>query len=364
MRRLDQKSYTEAEVLRFLAADSRKVSFRYELTDREGRSLGDVTASGNISYDTSAEVAGYGSFNIREIREINYIDERIKPYFRLFTPEGWLEYPLGVYLIMSPDRSALGGTVYREIEAYDRSIILKEDKFESRYIVRAGERYINAVKQILTAAGIQLYDIEDCSAAVAVDVEFEIGTTKLKAVNILLDAINYVPLHFNAYGYAVSYRYKEAMERDADREYETGKHGNVYPGAVESKDAYNCPNVITRYLTTPERETMSATYVNDNPTSLLSTVSRGRRIVDVERMDDIADQETLNQYVRRIAMEKMVYQTIKFDTALMPGHEYRDCIMIRNDELELTGKYVETAWSMDLKVGGKMRHTCRRAVSL
>ena len=172
MRRLDQKSYTEAEVLRFLAADSRKVSFRYELTDREGRSLGDVTASGNISYDTSAEVAGYGSFNIREIREINYIDERIKPYFRLFTPEGWLEYPLGVYLIMSPDRSALGGTVYREIEAYDRSIILKEDKFESRYIVRAGERYINAVKQILTAAGIQLDDREDCAAAVPEDVEF------------------------------------------------------------------------------------------------------------------------------------------------------------------------------------------------
>ena len=62
--------------------------------------------------------------------------------------------------------------------------------------------------------------------------------------------------------------------------------------------------------------------------------------------------------------ETKVYQKITFETLNMPNHEYSDCLYINNSELSIAGKYIETAWQMDLKIGGKMKHLCRKAVGL
>ena len=109
---------------------------------------------------------------------------------------------------------------------------------------------------------------------------------------------------------------------------------------------------------------MIASITNDDPLSKLSTVSRGRTLVDVQAVSDIADSETLAAYTAREAAEKKIYQKITFDTATMPNHESFDCLYIVNKDLGVQGKYVELSWTLDMKVGGKMQHTCRRAVSI
>ena len=62
--------------------------------------------------------------------------------------------------------------------------------------------------------------------------------------------------------------------------------------------------------------------------------------------------------------ERKIYQKVIIETLNMPNHEYNDCIYINNSEIDVNGKYIETAWDMDLRTGGKMRHILKKAVSL
>ena len=49
-----------------------------------------------------------------------------------------------------------------------------------------------------------------------VDLEYEIGTSKLDVINSLLQAINYTPIHFDRMGNAVAKKYIEPDERAAE----------------------------------------------------------------------------------------------------------------------------------------------------
>ena len=109
---------------------------------------------------------------------------------------------------------------------------------------------------------------------------------------------------------------------------------------------------------------MISSITNDNPNSKLSTVSRGRVITDIESVRDIADKSSLDAYVQRIMAEKKVYQKLIFETLNMPMHETNDCLYVDVNSLGAYGKFIETAWEMNLTIGGKMRHVCRKAVSI
>lgn len=365
MRNLATGQYTHDDILKMLEG-SRAIGFEYELTDKDEKGLGLVSvSSGSIDFNSQAEVMGYGSFSIRDISDINYIDERIKPYFKVKLPTGdYARFPLGVYLIESPTRNTDGRRVYRSVSAYDKSVILKEDKFETRYRVAKNITYTAAVAQILGSTGMTASYISPSSLQVPVDIEFDAGTSKLSAINELLKAINYTPLHFDFGGHAVASEYVAAEDRLIEYTYQTGPASIVHPEASESLDAFNVPNVITRYLESPERGVMTATYVNEDVRSLLSVTNRGRRIVDVRKVDDIANQTTLNNYVKRCALEQAVYQTVTFNSALMPHHDYQSCLFLKNDMLGVNAKYIEMNWRMELKIGGAMRHVCRKGVTL
>lgn len=365
MRNLATGSYSGQDVLRVLEG-SRTIGFEYELTDKDGKGLGAVSvSSGTIDFNSQTEIMGFGSFAIKDISDINYIDERIRPYFKVLLPDGtYARYPLGVYLIESPTRQTDGKRVYRNVSAYDKSVILKEDKFITRHHIPKGLAYTSAIAVILGSAGMEATYIDVSDLQLPVDIEFEAGTSKLSAVNELLKAINYTPLHFDYSGRPTAQEYIPAEDRVPEYTYQTGETSIIYPEASESLDAFNVPNVITRYLESPERGVMTATYINEDARSLLSVQSRGRRICDVRAVNDIADQTTLNNYVKRCALEQAIYQTVTFDSALMPHHDYQSCLSLKNDILGINGKYIEMSWRMELKVGGVMRHVCRKGMTL
>lgn len=364
---LSQAGYTEKEVMRILR-DHRALDFSYQIMDNRERILKNVSANGNISFDSTAEIMRTASLEIVE-EDLNklmtfYSDMRIRPIFKIRAPNGcWLSYPLGIFIMTSPKRSMNDNVVTWNVDCYDKAIILKEDKLTDRYYIPAGTNYIAAVKTLLLTAGIDKYIIENSELSTGTDLEFEIGTSKLDVVNELLYAINYNPIHFDFKGFAVTERYIEPMERQTEFEYMTNDRSLILPNASQLTDYYNVPNVVVRYLDNPDASPLRSVYVNNNPDSLVSTVRRGRRIVDVESVDDIADQDTLDSYTKRIAIEKsQAYDSVDFNTALMPMHGYRNCLFLRHDELGIRTKYVEYGWSMDLSVGGEMSHQLKRVM--
>ena len=95
---LAQGGYTHKEVLNMLEGD-RTIAFRFELLDRNERKLKDLeNVSGSIRFDSSQEIMGTGTFNVKETTGVDFkeTDLRIRPVFMLLTEQGWLKYPLGI----------------------------------------------------------------------------------------------------------------------------------------------------------------------------------------------------------------------------------------------------------------------------
>lgn len=342
----------------------RTVWYEYDLLDKEEEPLGKITAQGSIDYNSTAAIQRCASLSIKEERDIDFLSERVRPSMCMRTPGGIVHYPLGVFLMSSPSRKASVGAVGRSIECYDKCQILADDKFDTRYKVAAGTNYIAAVSTILTSAGITDALLTVTTKSLAADLEFGMGTSKLEAVNKLLKAINYNPLYAAADGHLVAKPYEDPVIRTVEATYITDSKSIVFRGAEEELDVFNAPNKIVRYLETADRDVMIATVTNDDPLSKLSTVSRGRTIVDIAAVTDIADQATLEAYTQRVAAEKKIYQKIIFETAAMPNHESLDCLYIINKDLDIQGKFIEQAWHLDMSLGGHMRHECRKAVSI
>ncbi|MGP4063099.1 hypothetical protein [Halobacillus sp. H74] len=303
-------------------------------------------------------------------QNINWISDRIQPFMEIKINEDWLSYPLGIFLLSSPSKVEQGYGVDREVEAFDELIILNEDKFDQRYTVKAGERYDQAVIEILKSANITKYNIEDTTKTLSSDMEWSIGTEKIRAVNDLLASVNFTPIWVDEHGYFTSSKYANPEDRSPIYDYMDNEVSITFNGMTEKVD-YLIPNKWVVVYSNPdnvdessEEPVLYAVYENrkvDDPNSIVNTYTK----VDYREVDDIADQEALDEYVQRIAANaSQVYGKVKFETALMPGHSYHDVLFIRNNTLEIEGKYSETAWEMTLEPGGTMSHEVRKVVDL
>lgn len=361
---LAQGSYTSEEVARLLR-QSRTVTYGFDILDKNEVTIGAAHSSDcKIFNNIDASIQRSASLTLVESGDIDFTSDRIRPYMNLHTDKEILTYPLGIFLMSSPTRKPVGGSIQRMIECYDKTQILEDDRFDTRYVVQKNTAYTVAVAAIISSAGITQVAVDHSALETETDIEFPIGTSKLAACNTLLNAINYYPLYANSRGQIVVKPYQMPYTKPVDAVYETSEQSITASGAQEDMDMFNVPNKIVRYLENAERGYLIASIQDDNPESKFSTVSRGRTIIDIASISDVADQGALDAMVARLLAERQIYQTLSFETLNMPNHEYADCLYIDNKEINVSGKFIETAWEMDLSVGGRMRHTCRKAVQI
>ena len=361
---LAQDGLTSDQVRKILSTN-RTITYGYELLDQNDKTIGSVHAKTcTISNNYEARIQRVASMEITEAKDIDFVYDRVRPYMQVEAGDKKLIYPLGIFLMSSPSRKAQDGGITRMIDCYDKTQILNDDKFDSRYIVNAGVTYTAAVASIVASAGITKTNIPQSALETQNPIEFPMGTSKLDACNELLTAINYVPLYADSLGYIKTSPYILPEGRAIDVFFSTDKDSITCPGAEEEMDIFSAPNKIVRYLEHAERGLLISSVQNDDPTSKLSTVSRGRVIVDIAAVKDVPDQATLDAMVQKIMAEKKVYQKVVINTLNLPNHENGDCVYINNSEINVSGKYIETAWNMDLSSGGTMQHLCRKAVSI
>lgn len=367
---LARNGYTAQEVKDALHGKhgSRFLKFRYELLDKDDNLKGELATvkSGSVSLSFLNEIKRTAKFRIKDDPLINYLTDKIKPYCMVRMYDGgFIEFPLGVFLLSSPVKKEENGQVYRDVDAYDGIVVLLDDKFTDRYHIPAGTNYRTAVINILTSAGITKHNIEATTKTLANDLEFEIGTEKQKAVNELLRAINFRPIHVDTDGYYTSFTYVSPANRTVEYTYEANEVSVIHNGVESELDLFNVPNKWVVVRTNSEQAPLTSTYTNTNPDNPTSTVSRGRTIVEKREIDNIADQASLDAYTERIAFEaSQVFGRVSFDTAIMPFHDYSDVYTFNYPALGENEKYHEVEWSFPLEAGGKMRHVARRTVQI
>ena len=321
--------------------------------------VGDDAPTVTMNADGVIKMSLAGVF--RRNDNMDYLNDEIKPYLII---DG-REYPVGVYMIGTREtQSDEHGISLDQIEAYDRALKLRQKKTETRLHIDAGTKYLDAIGNLLQDAGIKMVIADEASDTIATDREdWEIGTEYLAIINALLSEINFSSIWFDLDGIARLERYAAPTSANIDHEYREGCFSIIRNNYTRKADVFNAPNVFVVTVANPDYEdAMTATGVNDSPLSALSTVSRGRRILATPiKLDNIASQEALQQYANNLAIKSMLAteQTV-FYTMLNPVHGVGDVVALYNGELQ--GIYEETGWMMQLKAGGKMKHTAKKVV--
>lgn len=355
----------ENDIIQQLHSD-REISFRYDLLNYNETKIGELTSlGGNLGLSSLAQIKRKGSFEFKEneLNDVDWLNDKVRPVFILNKIH---EFPLGIFMISSPVRSLKRKSIYRTVECFDTSLVLLEDKFDTRYRIVQGTNYIDAITQIINSAGIWKVSIPFFDAEIKTDREFKIGTSKLEAVNQLLGEINYTSVWADELGSFTANPYILPNDRVVEYSYKNNDMSIIIPDTpVEEIDLFSIPNKFVIVATNPETEPLVSTFTNDNSGSPTSTISRRRTIVDYREVDDMANQNVLDEYTRRIAYEaSSVFGKFVFDTAIMPHHGYMDALFCQHTDLGIRNKYIETSWDMDLRAGGRMQHNTRRVIQL
>lgn len=293
---------------------------------------------------------------------VDWLSDQIRPELIL---DGEV-YPLGIYLPASVtenyDRNGTG-LVSLGVEAYDRCWQVQTN-IPTQVYFESGVKYTSAIVSLLTSAGIALISSTENSATLQEGREdWDLGTDMLTIVNQLLSEINYDSLWFDQKGLAIL---KPSLTPTAENIQHvidaTDPDVRVIPGLKAQQDIFTAANVFTVICDNPDKSgPMTATSINSNPQSRLSVQRRGRRIMSVSYVDNIANQTELQAYADLLRNHSMITgETITVKTGLLPGYGVGEVTaLIYGDRFDIC---VEKAWSMELRPGGTMTHTLEKVV--
>jgi len=277
-----------------------------------------------------------------------------------------VDFPMGAFRVATAREIIQNGASTWSVEAFDRGILLEWAKLESKAYFASGTGYETIINRYLTAAGITRTSFTPTGLTLASAREWDIGTSYLQIVNELLQELSYDKLWFDSRGFAILRPYQAPSVSNISHTYGKQAPGGAFqritPEASRETDVFSKPNVWVVVRTSPDYTTaLTATAVNENPASPLSTVRRGIRVPEIVRVDNIASQESLQSYANKLRDRGMESsETLSISTAIQPTHGVGDVVAITEDPL--TGLYRESGWTITMQAGSYMTHTLERTV--
>jgi len=184
-----------------------KEFFKYELLTLQNGAyshnqyITNYVIDGRITLDFTRNVITGATFKIKDIEDINYLTDLIKPWYCLETNNTTYEFPLGHYMLLAPRKDLDGKVVTRYITGYDLLYALEQDKEITSRSFEVGENVVEKIEDLLQEVGTWVnYQIQASDEVLAEDVSYELGKSKLFIINSLLNMINYYPLWVNGSG--------------------------------------------------------------------------------------------------------------------------------------------------------------------
>lgn len=325
--------------------------------------------SGEIKMSMQGEFLARATDTRGQPIEVEWTSDEIKPVLI----SGEAEHELGILMPASVTNNDRETVETVTIQAFDRCWRLRDTKIKRSYFIAAGTLYLDAIESLITAAGIPAVFRTDSDAVVAENREdWQAGTSYLTIVNDLLSEINYKQLWFNSAGLAVlepkmlpiaqNIKHVFTDKKPDPRNSREAHQIQVAPQIARMADFYSAPNVFVCICSNADKSGgMSATAENRNPQSPLSISRRGREIVSVVNVKNIASQSALQTYANNLLSSTMISgEVITVQTPLLPGFGVDEPVAIGAKNVD--GICIEKAWTAELRPGGNMTHTLERVV--
>lgn len=364
---IEQEGYTREQIINALFSSARQVRYEFTLSNAADEYIGMIEVENAvITFDSTSEVMRTftGSVSRDDLLNMDSIDYRITAWMCLMMPnKKEIKWALGKFIVI-PSMSYSNGLNHVNISGFDLSKIALDDKTSLRIYVDDTTIYTSAISQLLREMYTNV-EIEETSLTKSFSQEWDLNESKLTIINDLLKGINYNPLYFDENGKCICKPYVLESERNIDFQYIANQTSVIVDGIELISDKFDIPNKWIRYTENPDAPYLISVYENDNPESPYSTVNRHRTIVNSEAVNDIANIDVLNAYVRKIAASSMQStNTLTFSTLNIPGHGLNEMLWVEIPSYGIFDRYVEEAWEMELKTGGRMQHRCKKVVVL
>lgn len=316
----------------------------------------------SISFNADAKIKRSASVTTNmgmmdlTVPEFERMSDRISP---VIIEEDGTEHRAGVFMLVADPTSY--GSAYDEtnLELYDESYILDQSAFSERHFYAAGTKYTDVFSTILTECGLLRQLIDPSDNVLVIDREFAVGDNILESLNVLLQESGYESLYMNSDGFATCKIKKNDFEPKFI--YRSGLKSNIQQSVSSNVDVYGIPNVFVGVVSTPDQSVMTYIAENHNLNSELCIERRGYKLTKVYKLDSASSQAELKNYIDNLLNDSMMtLQTVSFTSAVEPGHEFKDLLQIETSDI--SGLYVEKAWSLSFATGAVMNHSAERRI--
>ncbi len=300
---------------------------RFEITD------GSISFSDDeLRCSAQISVTSYEHGTERLIRI--YLDARQKGSAELV--------PLFTGYATSPAQNYNGVLETNNLEIYSVLVPVRDVVLPRGWYAPAEISTAHILKSLFAPTPAPL-DIADNAPALSEAIIAEDDETNLSMIDKILTAINWrlrilgdgtIQILPIAVAAVASY---DPLENDA-----------IEPEIEISYDWYECPNCFRAIS-----GDLSATARDDDTSSQLSTVNRGREVWMVETDCDLAEDESIGSYAqRRLKEEQSVATTAKYKRRFNPDITITDLIRHHYPEQNMDGLYKVNSIAMDLSYGG------------
>ncbi|MGM9543815.1 MAG: hypothetical protein ACI3T9_02400 [Romboutsia timonensis] len=351
-------------ILDILSESGRKNWFTFQLLDKnENVKVEELNCieSFSMTYSCFSDIRSTASFNIHEDSRICYTGDMIKVTMHTYVHNTYLEMPLGIFILEKSNGDKNGNTTSlitdtATISGYSKLNLYKYDKFQDDYEVSSGTNIYNEILRLLNSQNVKIPTSQKTLSNTKV---FEMNTTKLEAINYLLDALGYTSLGIDGDGYFTAKEYVIPQDKEITFEFTDETNQIMLESFQDSIDTSEVFNIFTGYNS---ELGIKYTYINDRADSEISTVNWFNRCDEPEEFSEVTNEIELQAKVKaKAARSSQKYYTVTFQTLLIPILDDLEAILFKNKKLNIKAEWVGCSINSN---DSYMQHTIRRVMYL
>lgn len=353
-------SPTTEQILNLEGVRRRADAFRFELCDRQLNPIGEVhpdrdetvpSIQNDTSNETARRLTGLKLF-ASEASDVDTVGDRLRVYMVL---QNGVEYRLGTFLWADENEPRRSWGDEHHSELVDFNYILAQQTTQAFGWGR-GATVSLVMFFLLFRAGFELDNIkvigEEANRGLRDPQAWEPGSTWLNKLNDIGAPVGFVPPWFDRDGRLT---FDQAPDPTIGQPTipAYGPDTRVIADSIlYSSDVLKAPNDFGAFDSGTERLRTGRYQLPANAPN--SFARRGFRVGQVETVQGMETQDQADKAARNLARTSDVFEYLTFSSTLDPRHDTYDIV----DAYGL--RWLETAWSMELRSGGLMQHSLKR----